>query len=80
MNTWKGQKNIKYFFDFAEKHLFKKQESEKLTSFGKFLGAKKVELSEKFRAVNPRLVNIRLPYTNGASFKFSVHIIEFIKP
>ncbi len=76
----KGTNKHKVFFDFAEKHLFKNLHSNKLTTLGKFVGAQKVELPDKFREVNSKLENIKLPYKNGASFHFSVHVIVFMKP
>ncbi len=76
----KGSPKHRVFFDFAEKHLFKQKLSSELTSLGQKLGAKRVALPAKIRGVNPRLDNIQVPYESGATFAFSVHVIEMVKP
>ncbi|MEM6805986.1 MAG: pentapeptide repeat-containing protein, partial [Bacteroidota bacterium] len=76
----KGTPRHKVFFDFAEHHLFTDKARKEHTPLGRALDAKQVPLSDKFREVNSRLENIDLPYQNGVSFRFSVHVVEFEKP
>lgn len=73
----KGSAEYQLFCDFAEAHLWDTKRN-RPSALGEALGASRQPVS--FGEVHGALSSLSLPYSTGAAFEFTVHVVVFEKP